>query len=254
MHDPTVCCVLLTRDRPEMAARAVRCFRRQSYENKWLLIFYQVEEDLGYPEQNIAEIYMPDAYGKSIGRLRNLANSFTDKTLGIEADIIAHWDSDDYSHHNRIAEQVELLQSSGADVVGYNEMLFWDTRPGQFCGAWMYRNTNTHRPLGTSLCYWRHAWESKLFEDVSSGEDTRWLQGLAVKSQSSLVVKGLPGIPASVPPIVYASDLGVSVARMICTIHGSNTSSSYEVGKMDPYEWRRVPAWDDAVRRTMEEA
>ena len=49
---------------------------------------------------------------------------------GHAADILVHLDDDDYSHPNRIAEQVVLLQSSGADCVGYREMLFWQNRSG----------------------------------------------------------------------------------------------------------------------------
>ena len=44
-------------------------------------------------------------------------------------DILIHWDDDDYSHPNRIAEQVALLKSSGADVVGFSEMLSWRETP-----------------------------------------------------------------------------------------------------------------------------
>lgn len=37
--DPTVCAILLTCDRPELAAKAVECFRKQTYGNKTLLIW-----------------------------------------------------------------------------------------------------------------------------------------------------------------------------------------------------------------------
>ena len=64
-------------------------------------------------------------------KLRNFAGEANGPAWMPE--ILIHWDDDDYSHPNRIAEQVALLQSSGADAtVGFREMLFWreDALPG----------------------------------------------------------------------------------------------------------------------------
>ncbi len=41
MPEPLVCCVMLTRDRPEMVKRAVDSFRSQTYKRKKLLIYNQ---------------------------------------------------------------------------------------------------------------------------------------------------------------------------------------------------------------------
>ena len=140
MNEPTVCCIMLTRDRPELAKRAAECFRRQTYKSKLLIV---VDSSAEYQEAVAAESYAlfhrRDFVGKPIGELRNWAASQAVRIAGESAcprtEVFMHWDDDDWSHPNRIAEQVALLQSSGADVVGYNEMLFWRERHGGEHGA-----------------------------------------------------------------------------------------------------------------------
>ena len=157
MAEPLVCCIMLTRDRPAMARRAVECFRAQTYERASMICL-----DTGAGDNvSVQHYHMPMWADRSIGALRNEANAMVGS-----ADIIAHWDDDDWSHPHRLAEQVALLQASGADVVGYRDMLFWDQRPGAFCGAWLYSNPLTRGyALGTSLMYWRKTWKRCPFDD-----------------------------------------------------------------------------------------
>ncbi len=110
MNAPTVCAVMLANGRPEMVKRAVACWHNQNYAGEKRILIYNNNGD------------------KPICTLRNLANAQTD------ADIIIHWDSDDWSHPNRIAEQVALLQASGAECVGYGQMLFYSTV--RFCDCY----------------------------------------------------------------------------------------------------------------------
>lgn len=144
MNEPLVVCVMLTRDRPQMAKRAVECFRSQTYQDKRLYVY-----DSGsvpsidclpdrYPDFGI--VYHRTAAGeRTIGNLRNDANGWACSGEGIaRPDILIHFDDDDFSHSDRIAEQVALLQSSGKQVVGYRDMLFWRTH-GEF-DAFAYRD------------------------------------------------------------------------------------------------------------------
>jgi hypothetical protein len=220
---PSVCGIMLTNGRPEMAARAARCFRAQSYTGRrWLLIWDTGPRDrsLGDVEEKdglmVLHSFQPNT-GKTIGALRNDANAATVK-LG--ADILIHFDSDDWSAPGRIAEQVRHLQASGAPAVGYNEMLFYKTIERE---AWRYRSAIPFIPLGTSLCYWAETWLRKPFKAVNNGEDTRWLTGLRAK-----------GISAS---------SGVRSEMMIATMHGGNTVlriPPHTIGK----EWNRAEMWD----------
>ena len=154
MSQPLVCSVMVTAYRPALAKRAIDCFRAQTYPNKQILIL-ENGDATHRPLQT--DGVCQENRGRTVGELRNDAIALTLKS---HAEIIMHWDDDDWSHPERIAEQVALLQSSGADAVGYREMLFWREHgaPGnQINGtgeAWIYRQTNPLYALGTSLCYW----------------------------------------------------------------------------------------------------
>ena len=194
--------------------------------------------------------------GKPIGYLRNFVAETLCKAPN-PPDAFVHWDSDDFSHPNRIAEQVALLRSTGADVVGYREMLFWrepekvrggrlppqfyPTYPGE---AWLYSNPDPRYCLGTSLCYWRKTWERKPFEATSQGEDLRFWTGL-----KSIGVSSLAGVPRFTAYTAYP--------RMIASIHAGNTSTVYRPELMAAIErqggeWKRAPEWDSYCRGVME--
>ncbi len=255
-NQPSVCAIMLTDNRPEMARQAVECFRRQTYANKFLLGLdsaLHATPGLPYGESDSTVVWMPDMAGKTIGELRNAAVwCAVDR---YEADIIVHLDDDDHSHPNRIAEQVALLQSSGADVVGYNECLFWKEQelrhgvgsigpweeriPGE---AWLYTG-GPKDAIGSSLCYWRKTWERKPFPATSQGEDAAFLLGLNVSA-----VHGF-GIPLDQMPIEERMNVDQFIGpRMVCRIHPGNTSNAYRPGEMREPEWNRVPDWDEYAR------
>ena len=260
MSDPTVCAIMLTRDRPELAARAVECFRKQTYAD---LQFFGLDtgekcaKDTPYGEPLATTVWMPEQCGKrTIGELRNGAIK---GALGyFNFDIVVHWDDDDWSHPNRIVEQVELLQSSAADVVGYRDMLFWREGvlegEGRACSrpseAWLYEHQTPARPyaLGTSLCYWRKTWERHHFANETQGVEDHWLREKKVVSVSAM---GPYGTALANRPAIYNNP---ETVRMIARIHGGNTSNGY---KLEEYvakgskEWKRVPEWDQRVRELL---
>jgi hypothetical protein len=256
LSQPIVCAVMLTADRPEYARRAVECFRRQTYPAKRLLVFDTGVEPCGLSELHSVEIGVfdcrlaPAHERRSIGELRNMAGRCTPR-----ADILIHWDDDDWSHPNRIAEQAALLQSSWADCVGYREMLFWREIEAGFCvtdetepvnprgvgEAWLYSNPNPGYALGTSLCYWRRTWERKPFPATSVGEDLQFLTGLKVRGESAVPFTPFPGTTMLEKP------------RMVARIHSGNTSNAYRPEAMArASEWKRVPEWDSYARGIME--
>ncbi len=269
---PSVACVMLANGRPEMVKRAVKSFRAQAYERKRLVIWDTtpgcgsqfIADDLSVPDVNRSAFV-----SSSIGNLRNAANKYAlahYTTSDTCADIICHWDSDDWSHPNRIAEQVALLQSSGAECVGYNEMLFWETHfpfpggppmafdPGDEA-AWLYRaDGNKHLKnyvLGTSMCYWRSTWERFPFGDYSPGcDDLRWANGDKQKGLSAVRIVGESAIVAGsnhcdacregFPP------------RMIASIHGGNACARIDSTSSGGKEvWTRAPEWDTYCREAM---
>jgi glycosyltransferase involved in cell wall biosynthesis len=252
MYDPLVVGVCLTKDRPAMLARAVQSFRAQTYKNRYLLVL-DSGAGLHAGRNRVAfeptEIYSSTKPGASIGELRNLANS-----LVASADIIVHWDDDDWSHPNRITEQVALLKDSHADVVGYSEMLFWrsrrsltympeGTRPGE---AWLY--SNKLAKAGSTFCYWRRLWEMKKFADLprpergSQGEDHEWASALYMKREPGFRRLDGSGFAEEPKEIIEAEP------RMICSIHAANST------RYDPQEspnWKRIPDWDAYCQEKM---
>lgn len=227
MSQPLASGIMLVNGREKMARRAAASFQAQSYGNKLLFVLDTGETPAYLP--GILKAYMPAWKDRSIGSLRNEAIA-----LAGAVGIICHWDSDDWSHPDRIAEQVALLQASGADAVGYSDLLFWDTRhQGE---AWLYTRPSRFSVPGTSLCYWRRTWQEKYFPDLpipgkpqSISEDTPWQSGLRIAAASSIT-------PAAEP-------------RMIAQLHGSNTQAYIGMG-VTP-EWKRVPEWDKFCKEKM---
>ncbi len=270
MSGPAVLCVMLANGRQEMVNRAVRSYLSQTYQDKRLLILDTGDPLLTMPRMTVADslsIYVDHSRpnnAETIGALRNRANLWA---KSLDCEVIAHWDSDDWSHSNRLSEQVALLQSGDFDAVGYSDMLFWKQRnapaaPGvcrdidgnwwhpqgscEHCDggeAWLYRHPLPNYALGTSLMYWRRTWEAKPFADLPQAgndvcEDFVFQSGLRVKSVPSLLTSSLLG-PALEP-------------RMIASIHSSNSrKASYDDALRRAEMFTRVPEWDQFCRDKM---
>jgi UDP:flavonoid glycosyltransferase YjiC (YdhE family)/glycosyltransferase involved in cell wall biosynthesis len=122
---PLVSCLLVTRGRPELAMRAVDCYRAQRYPRRELLI---VDDDpdetlaaavaaLGDP--SIRHLRLPDG-GLSLGELRNLA---VREAAGA---YVAQWDDDDLYDPERLAAQMAAILTLRADVcVLHRHRLWW---------------------------------------------------------------------------------------------------------------------------------
>ncbi len=282
MPEPTVCAILLTRDRPEYARRAVECFRRQTYERKYIRVLDTSEQFnpnlAGWHFESPVHggdkdyIHAPHLRDLTIGALRNMI-------IGEHSpEIIVHLDDDDYSHPARIAEQVALLQASGADCVGYSEMLFWRQVPScvqphgsalleavkevtdrvvnrMFGEAYLYTNTDPTFCLGTSMCYWRKSWERQPFSESNGpnprerGEDREFLRGIKSVGLSSITADGhFKSDPDKWPVRIPIEP------RMIARIHAGNARHYPEDLLRNSTSWRRVPEWDAKCRSIMEEA
>lgn len=261
MTQPSVCAIMLVNGRADMCARALRCFEAQTYPSADLLIYDTSEQSLAFNPPRGARwtVAIPKTHGETIGALRNEANE-----LAVSADIIMHWDSDDWSHPRRIEEQVALLQASGKECVGYRDMLFWETYPGcptcaktlgvhrdpsdcPHARAWLYTNANPKYCLGTSLCYWRRVWQRHPFADLpkgptGAGEDTQWLRGVDSLGVACVAAQDDPN-----------SDDPMDQPRMIASVYGGNTTSIAALGIKHGRapEWRRAAEFDAYCRGAM---
>jgi len=138
-----------TRGRSEFARLAVGVFLSQTYERKELYILDDSSK-LSFPDPSIlndARIHYSRQDGGNIPQKRNAL------TRMVQGDVIVNIDSDDWSAPERIAIQVERLQSTGLAVTGFNWMYFYDTRSSE---AAVY-GPRRHYVLGSSLCF-RREW------------------------------------------------------------------------------------------------
>jgi len=279
MSQPTVCCVLLVNGREAMVRRAIASFRAQTYEKKKLVIWDTGDKPaLSLGEWDPEMWYAREPAFNTIGALRNEANSVATQ---FGADLIAHFDSDDVSHPLRLEEQVALLEASGKLMVGYNELLFWDTRYCDGCGkplrecrcvpnqgaSWLYSNPNASWCCDASRLYRRELWERNPFPDAPHGDQRWWAEHPEVH-QNTLGVSALTvpvcereSIETGESPMYQTfrpGELRVRSGsqhcdpRLVCEIHGSNMEAyKREVMLRGGQVWKRAPEFDQHCAERM---
>jgi hypothetical protein len=251
---------MLTNGRHAMVRRSVASFRAQTYKAKRLLIFESAvdcQRDTPYGEAEATTVHVPDMNGKTIGALRNAANWCAVDHFG--SGLIAHWDSDDWSHPRRLEEQVALLDATNFPCVGYSQAVFWETRPPYVAGrSWIYKAPDNF-PIGASMCYRREFWQQRPFADAPH-EDRRWwmdneagrnfLGVSAINPQT--VVKTIDAAQKTYRTEAYQTQIeDLKCPRIVCGIHGANTES-YDRGLMDRGGvWRQDCQYDDYARKVM---
>ena len=117
MTAPLVTAVMVTGKDPArvgMAVAAVKSFQLQTYTNKNLLIVTDGSSPLDYYGANdpqLSQIHV--AQKLTLGTLRNLCLEYA------TGEFIIQWDDDDWSHPDRIRQQVErALVTGGAVTLG----------------------------------------------------------------------------------------------------------------------------------------
>jgi len=147
MDRPLISCVMLTMPgREAMADEARRCFQRQTWLPRELIVI---------------------AGPGSIGQKRNRGNGWA------AGEIICHWDDDDWSAPGRLADQAERLMGGNFDMSAYHSMIFADPDTRE---AWRYCGTAKYA-VGTSMMYWRRFWMNRPFLDTNCAEDNAFLYG-----------------------------------------------------------------------------
>lgn len=155
-----VCLCLTTVNRRGWLEMAIKCFLAQHYPDLELLIVDDGSAtDLANPEHRIRVISLIDV----VGAKRN---------FGVEcardADVIVHWDDDDFSAAGRVSFQVQQLVESGKAVHGFHSMQFTDG-----VHRWLYTSSPMYA-LGTSLCYRRWWAIAHPFEPIQCGQDEQF--------------------------------------------------------------------------------
>lgn len=188
-----------------MAVEALECFRRQTYQPRQLVIVDDMmDRSFGDDVSQQPDVkYIQQPGRLSIGRKRNIACAYAD------GEIICHWDSDDISAPGRIADQVERLLASGAELTGYHTMIFMDGSGRR----WLYRGRPPYA-IGTSFMYWQKLWLRNPFPLLNMSEDHAFL-GRAARVES-------------------VDAAGMMTAR----VHSDNTNKT--VDRLNKPPWERI--------------
>ncbi|MGW4130910.1 glycosyltransferase family 2 protein [Amycolatopsis japonica] len=106
---------MITKDRPTLAARAIRCYARQRYPARELVIVsqggaqYRAQLAGMAHAHDLTDVRIIDTDpGLRLGALRNISLDAAD------GDLVCIWDDDDCSHPDRLAVQVAELIGNGA--------------------------------------------------------------------------------------------------------------------------------------------
>lgn len=121
---PLVSCLMVTRDRPRLAARAVECFLAQSYPNRELIVVDGGESDelkqgidaICYPP---IKLHRQQQGARSVGELRNLA---VEKSAG---QYLCSWDDDDLHDPDRLSVQMAVTTALGAQACFLSRLQLW---------------------------------------------------------------------------------------------------------------------------------
>ena len=106
---PVVSCLMVTADRPRLCRRAIRCYNRQTYAPRELVVVDDGTRDLALvladvPSDELVYVKLARRPENVLGRLRNVALKHATGTF------LVQWDDDDWYHHRRIEQQVRVLQ------------------------------------------------------------------------------------------------------------------------------------------------
>lgn len=189
-----VSCVMPARGRQEWARLAVQCFLSQDYPAKELVILDDAD-DPAFPEglsESGVRYHRTDTRMNVVDK-RNAVNALAN------GDIIAHFDSDDWSDPTRLSRQVELMRTSQKALVGFHSMLFFEPvtqSVAKYIGARNYA-------CGTTLLYRKSFWEVHPFSRprlVDYGSDNIFVrvaketnQLASVDAETLMVARVHPG-------------------------------------------------------------
>jgi hypothetical protein len=165
MTAPLVSCLMPTYNRRAFVAHAIAYYRRQSYENRELIVLDDGEDaiaDLIPDDPSIRYERLPRKI--TLGAKLNLA---CERARG---EVLAHFDDDDWYAPWRLSYQVEALTRAGTDLCGINQLLYYDLRDGR---GYEYRYPRDQKPwlIGSDLVYTREFWRRHRFAEIDVGMD-----------------------------------------------------------------------------------
>ncbi|MGN6601345.1 MAG: glycosyltransferase [Ginsengibacter sp.] len=169
MTDPLISCLCVTRHKPHLLTRAIRCFLGQTYGNKELLIVCE-SDDLETVElvscikDDMISLIVVDVHPKrTLGELRNLS------IAAAKGDFFCQWDDDDWYHSKRLELQFKFLNDyykSGSVLV--NWIIFDELKREAYLSY-------TRAWEGSILCKKEIVDKEHYYDHLTKGEDTFFL-------------------------------------------------------------------------------
>ncbi|HEY9078016.1 MAG TPA: glycosyltransferase [Anaerolineaceae bacterium] len=124
LDKPLVSCMMITKDRPRLAERAIQCFLNQTYPNRELLILDDGDDDrleqfVKAQNHPMLRFFRLPREGKTLGELRNLAMNLT------SGEFVTQWDDDDLSDPQRIEIQMAAILVQQVDACLLQRHTIW---------------------------------------------------------------------------------------------------------------------------------
>jgi glycosyltransferase involved in cell wall biosynthesis len=116
-----------------------------------------------------------------VGALRNLGTSYA------TGDICVTIDEDDWSHPERVEQQVGRLIGTGKDVTGFHSIYYFDTSDRKTYKYW-YEPNRSHPPYacGSSQCYKKSWWQDHPFPSTGIEDYAFQLEALHSNTLDSI--------------------------------------------------------------------
>lgn len=169
---PLVSCLMVTRNRAQLACRAVACFAEQTWPKRELVIVDDGDEDYTpvlAPYARELDIRYHRLAHRSDLRLGDLRNIALERAAG---DFVAQWDDDEWYHPKRLEAQMGAAQR-GLDAVVLRDTLCHLDAPGYAEHPFHSRNKRSVTP-GTVL----HRRTALRYPSLARAEDTQYLDRL----------------------------------------------------------------------------
>jgi glycosyltransferase involved in cell wall biosynthesis len=165
-----------TYNRRHFAGKAIEYFLRQDYPNKQLVIVDDGTDPIAdlVPHERDQFVYVRLTRKAPLGEKRNIA------VENASADIILHWDDDDWYAIHRISYQVGALLEENANICGLGNGFFYDICEDKFwrCSENLHNTLFAAQVIGGSLCYTRALWHrlGKFQPNCALAEDAYFLR------------------------------------------------------------------------------
>ncbi|OYY65628.1 MAG: hypothetical protein B7Y51_02730 [Burkholderiales bacterium 28-67-8] len=214
MNQPLVSCLCVTRNRPRLLDRAVRCFLGQSWSLGELLVVFESDDAAtrdylaGITDSRVRAIEVPVEPKLSLGALRNLSVRLS------AGDYVCQWDDDDWYRHDRLETQMSALLASGLPACVLSRWICLDVpRRRGFVGR--------HRTWEGSIVCRKDAMLP--YPELAKKEDTPMIE--ALQEQGKLLLLDRPEV------YVYHFHGGNTWdrAHWVDVVHGARQMKSSEV-------------------------